>query len=99
MKPSDDLYRQTAYDAEIDRYIRAAQNGEDTDWTRFDEDANSRLLAQLNAILRGPRKWTSDFMRKLKCIQAAILALEAIDKHIEYCAREHAEQCRQNGRL
>lgn len=99
MNENIDLYRENAYEAEIDRYIRAAQNGEDTDWTRFDDDANAKLVAKLNNILRPPSKQTNNFVRRFERANAAILALEAIDKHIEYCATEHARICRENGRL
>ena len=98
MNQPDELYRENAYEAEIDRYLRAAQNNEDTDWTRFDEDANAKLVAQLNKILRQASNKTG---KDRCCYQAyaAICALEAIDKHIEYCAHEHARICRENGRL
>ena len=99
MKPSDEPYRENAYEAEVDRYIRAAQNNDDTDWTRFDEDANSKLLAKLNALLRDPSKHTNDLIRRFGRAYASILALELIDKHLEYCATESARICRENGKL
>ena len=91
--------RQIEIDAEVYRYIRDSQNGECDDWTRWDADGSAELLVKLNAILRQPSRWTSTFIRRLKRVQAQILALEAIDEHIKRCAREHAAKCRENGRL